>query len=58
MCLVTDRTSKASKEKAVLERADQRMLVKEVGGVFKLCAIIQKRMRELVMGARLTYIVA
>jgi DNA-directed RNA polymerase subunit omega len=36
----------------VIERADQRQLVKQVGGVFKLCSLIQKRMRELVMGAR------
>jgi DNA-directed RNA polymerase subunit omega len=27
-------------------------LVQKVGGVFKLCSLIQKRMRELVMGAR------
>ena len=36
----------------MLEQADQRELVKRVGGVFRLCSMIQKRMRELVMGAR------
>ena len=41
-----------AKEDAVYERADQRQLVQKVGGVFKLCSLIQKRMRELVMGAR------
>lgn len=34
------------------EEVDQRELVRKVGGVFHLCALIQKRMRELVMGAR------
>gem|GEM_PF-328110 len=36
----------------MVERVDQRQLVKQVGGVFRLCSMIQKRMRELVMGAR------
>ena len=36
----------------MLELSDQRELVKKVGGIFKLCSMIQKRMRELVMGAR------
>ena len=36
----------------VAEQVDQRKLVKQVGGVFHLCSLVQKRMRELVMGAR------
>ena len=40
------------KEEAVLKEVDQWELVEKVGGVFRLCALIQKRMRELVMGAR------
>lgn len=34
------------------KQADQRELVQKVGGVFRLCSMVQKRMRELVMGAR------
>ncbi len=40
------------REKSVPKQADQRELVEKVGGVFRLCSMVQKRMRELVMGAR------